>query len=58
MDGNFNSKEITGSGRAVNYFLGMSAGVVSVLLSSRIPYGTKKMIDLFEKRLCRESVAF
>ena len=57
MDGNFNSKEITGSGRAVNYFLGMSAGVVSVLLSSRIPYGTKKMIDLFEKEIVQGNLS-
>lgn len=57
LDGNFNSKEITGSGMAVNYFLGMSAGVVSVLLSARIPYGTKKMIELFEKEIVQGNLS-
>lgn len=51
LEGNFDSRELTGTGQAVNYFLGMSAGVVSVLLSSRIPYATKKLIDLLEKQL-------
>lgn len=51
LDGKFNSRGLTGSGQAVNYFLGMSAGVVSVLLSSRIPYATKKLVDLFEREI-------
>lgn len=51
MDGNFNSRELTKTGQAVNYFLGMSAEVVSVLFSSRVPYPVRKMADMFEKEM-------
>lgn len=51
MDGNFDSREFTKTGQAVNYFLGMSAQVVSVIFSSRVPYSVRKMADVFEEAM-------
>jgi len=51
MAGNFDSREFTKTGQAVNYFLGMSDQVVSVLFSSRVPYPVRKMADVFEKEI-------
>lgn len=51
MAGNFDSREFTKTGQAVNYFLGMSDQVVSVLFSSRVPYPVRKMADVFEEEI-------
>ncbi|MBS6516894.1 MAG: BMP family ABC transporter substrate-binding protein [Clostridium sp.] len=51
MDGNFNSREFTKTGQAVNYFFGMSAKVVSVFFSSRVPYPVRKLANVFEEEI-------
>ena len=35
--------------RAVNYWWGMSAGVVDVILSEKLPYNTKKLMDMLRQ---------
>ena len=51
MDGSFNSREFTKTGQAVNYFLGMSAKIVNVIFSSRVPYPVRKMAAVFEESI-------
>lgn len=35
--------------RATNYWWGMSAGVIDVILSEKLPYSTKKLVDLLRE---------
>ena len=51
LEGSFYSRELTESGQAVNYFYGMSAGVVDVLCSKRIPYATEKLMKLIKSEI-------
>lgn len=44
--------EYTGSSKALNYYWGMSAGVVDVMLSEKLPCGTKKLAGLLRRGIC------
>lgn len=51
LEGSFNAKELTGSGQAVNYYFGMSAGVVDVICANRLPYATKKLAEVLRSEI-------
>ncbi len=40
------------SARAINYWWGMSSGVVDVICSQNLPSGTKNLVDLLKKTIC------
>lgn len=44
------------SNRAINYWWGMSSGVVDVICSHNLPLGTKRLIDLLKHTICTDSV--
>lgn len=46
MDGTW--KYDDNSGKAINYWWGMSAGVVDVVCSQNLPIGTKRLVDLLK----------
>lgn len=47
--------EYAGSNKAVNYYWGLSAGVVEVLLSEKLPDGAKKLAALLRDGICAGS---
>lgn len=44
--------EYSGSNKALNYYWGMSAGVIDVMLSEQLPCGTKKLASLLRRSIC------
>lgn len=50
MDGSW-SHDDTSSSKAINYWWGMSAGVIDVICSRNLPIGTKRLIDLLKKTI-------
>lgn len=40
------------SSKALNYYWGMSAGVVELLCSSKLPDGTRKLAELLQQAIC------
>lgn len=44
--------EYAGSSKALNYYWGLSAGVVEVLLSEKLPSGVKKLATLLRRGIC------
>ena len=44
--------EYTGSAKALNYYWGMSAGVVEMRYSDKLPVGVRNMAGLLEKSIC------
>ena len=50
MDGSWNHDD-TSSDKAINYWWGMSAGVIDVICSRNLPIGTKRLIDLLKKTI-------
>ncbi len=47
MDGSWNHDD-TASNKAINYWWGMSAGVIDVICSRNLPIGTKRLIELLK----------
>lgn len=41
----------TSTNKAINYWWGMSAGVIDVICSRNLPIGTKRLIDLLKERM-------
>lgn len=44
------------SNKAINYWWGISSGVVDVICSHNLPIGTKRLIDLLKHTICTGSV--
>ena len=44
IDGSLDARKAQADGKAVNYWWGMSAGVVDVILSESLPYSSKKAV--------------
>lgn len=50
MDGTW--KYDDNSTKAINYWWGMSSGVVDVICSQNLPVGTKRLVDLLKNTIC------
>ena len=50
MDGSW-AHDDTSTDKAINYWWGMSAGVIDVICSRNLPIGTKRLIDLLKERM-------
>ena len=48
-DGTWKSDD--SSGKAINYWWGMSSGVVDVICSQNLPIGTKRLVDLLKRTI-------
>lgn len=51
MSGTWKS-EGSNSNQALNYWWGMSAGVIDVICSAKLPIGTKRLVELLRKTIC------
>lgn len=47
--------EYESSRKALNYYWGMSAGVVELICSNRLPVGVKKMVNILQTSICNGS---
>ncbi len=55
MDGAWKNDDNTDTVKAINYWWGMSGGVVDMICSQSLPIGTKRLIDLLKKNFYTES---
>lgn len=51
MDGTWKYDDKSSSLRAINYWWGMSAGVIDLICSQNLPIGTKRLIELLTKTI-------
>lgn len=51
MDGTWKYDEKSSENRAINYWWGMSAGVIDVICSHSLPVGTKRLVDLLKHEI-------
>ncbi len=54
MAGAWKNDESADEVKAINYWWGMSAGVVDVICSQSLPIGTKRLVDLLKRTIHRE----
>lgn len=52
MSGAWKSDDAAGATQALNYWWGMSAGVIDVICSQKLPAATAKLVDLLKKTIC------
>lgn len=52
FNGTWKNDDISGTTQAINYWWGMSAGVIDVICSERLPIGTKRLINLLRQTIC------
>lgn len=52
MDGTWKRDDDAGTGKAINYWWGMSSGMVDVVFSKNIPIGTKRLVELLKQSIC------
>lgn len=51
MDGTWKYDDAPSNKKAINYWWGMSAGVVDVICSQNLPIGTKRLVELMKKTI-------
>lgn len=51
MDGTWKYDDAGASKKAINYWWGMSAGVIDVVCSQNLPIGTKRLVELLKKTI-------
>ncbi len=54
MDGTWKYDDKPSSNKAINYWWGMSAGVIDVICSQRLPIGTKRLVELMKATISSE----
>lgn len=53
MDGSWKYDDTTDPTKGVNYWWGMSAGVIDVICSHHLPIGTIRLVDLLKQTICK-----
>jgi len=53
MDGSWKYDNTTDSTKGLNYWWGMSAGIVDVICSQHLPIGTTRLINLLKHTICK-----
>lgn len=51
MDGTWKYDDNTAAKKAINYWWGMSAGVIDVICSQNLPIGTKRLVELLKSTI-------
>lgn len=54
MDGKWKSDDNSSATKAINYWWGISAGVIDVICSQRLPIGTKRLSELLKATISSE----
>lgn len=52
MSGSWKKEEDTGEVKALNYWWGMSAGVIDIICSQVLPQSTRQLVDLLKQLIC------
>ncbi len=55
LDGNWENEDSSGDAKALNYWWGMSSGVVDVLCSRSLPEGTQRLVTLLRRTICNSN---
>lgn len=53
MNGSWKYDDTSDTTKGLNYWWGMSAGIIDVICSKHLPIGTARLIDLLKETICR-----
>ena len=51
LNGNWNSTDTDQDNKALNYWWGMSAGVVDIIISDKVPVDTRRLVNIFRQMI-------
>ncbi|MCH5281797.1 MAG: BMP family ABC transporter substrate-binding protein [Lachnospiraceae bacterium] len=54
LNGTWKEDDAATGNRAINYWWGLSSGVVDLICSQNLPQGTKRLVDLFRNDICSD----
>ncbi len=54
MQGGWNSADADSESKPINYWWGMSAGVVDIIMSDKIPVGTRRLVNTIKKLIIED----
>ena len=57
IDGSLDARKSGSAGKAVNYWWGMSAGVVDIILSKNLPYASRKVVLALKRIIAADAVS-
>ena len=55
LNGSYDKEDAPKAGTALNYWWGMSSGVIDVILSQNLSYYSQKMIDIYRRALINKT---
>ncbi len=53
MNGSWKYDAVSDATKGLNYWWGMSAGIIDVICSNNLPIGTKRLVDLLKTTICK-----
>ena len=56
LNGTWKDEDAATGSRAINYWWGLSAGVVDLICSQNLPQSTKRLVDLLRNNICSETL--
>ena len=56
LNGTWKNEDARIGNRAINYWWGMSTGVIDLICSQDLPQSTKRLVDLFRNNICSETL--
>ena len=56
LNGTWKEDDAASGSRAINYWWGMSSGVVDLIYSRDLPQGTKRLVELLRNDICSETL--
>lgn len=54
LNGTWKDDDAAAGSRAINYWWGMSAGVIDLICSQNLPQGTRRLVELFRNNICSD----
>ena len=57
IDGSLDARKAGAAGKAVNYWWGMSAGVLDIILSDNLPYASRKVLLALKRIITQEAAS-
>ena len=54
LNGTWKEDDVAAGSRAINYWWGMSSGVVDLICSQNLPQGTRRLVELFRNNICSD----
>lgn len=56
LNGTWKEEDAATGSRAINYFWGLSSGVVDLICSQNLPSGTRRLVDLLRNNICSDTL--